>query len=169
MAKIPVTQQERATHTKEVLQALMRFRRIVGSAKHHFRSVQAECGISGAELWALWQVSVEPGLRVGQLARRLSIHQSTASNLLKQLQAKGLIVHTRKGLDQRVVSVFLTDTGEEVLKKAPEPVRGVLAEAVDRLSGKALRQLNKALQSLLLRIHARGENTSKRPLSNLLG
>src|SRR5262249_35825963 len=114
MPKTSRLQRKREKHARNVLHVLMNFRRIVGTARHHFQDVQARCGITGAELWALWEISIEPGLRVGHLARRLSIHQSTASNLLKSLRAKGLVRHERRGLDQRVVRIHTTQAGEDV-------------------------------------------------------
>src|SRR5690349_10765682 len=97
-ASLPV--EERALHV------LTLFRQIVASAKRHFQSVQKKCGITGAQLWALWQISAHPGLKVGDLARHMSVHQSTASNLVDRLHSLGLIRRERTRSDQRVVRLF---------------------------------------------------------------
>jgi MarR family transcriptional regulator, organic hydroperoxide resistance regulator len=156
------------THEDEALRVLMKFRQIIGSAKRHFELVRSESGISGAQLWALWQVNVEPGLRVSHLARLLSIHQSTASNLLDQLQEKGLVYRERAGRDQRVVRVFATQAGLDVLKAAPGPTRGILSDAVSQLSDTTLRQLNEALELLVKNLSLKDEKSAKQPLSDLL-
>lgn len=152
----------------EVLQALMSFRQIVGAAKSHFELVQAECGLSGAQLWMLWEVNAKPGQKVGELAGYLAIHQSTASNLLRQLEKKGMLIRERKGMDQRVVRIFPTAFGIEKLRKAPGPARGVLPDAIDQLSDTARQKLNHALRLLLDHIHRQGKAASKRPLSDLI-
>ena len=161
-------EEKRAKHEDEALRALRIFRQLIGSAKRHFQAVQAECGLSGAQLWALWQASAEPGLGVSQLARHLSIHQSTASNLLDELQDRGLIVRERVGRDQRVVRVYPTQAGQEILKRAPGPTRGVLAEAVHQLPHAQLHQLTGILERLTRHIDLIDRTAAKRPLSDLM-
>jgi len=73
-----------------------------------------------------------------------------------------------RGIDQRVVRVFVTEAGKEILRKVPGPARGVLPEAIDQLSVTALQQLNHALRLLLRHIHRKGKVASNRPLSDLI-
>ena len=156
--------EELSKHEADVLQALVNFRQIVGSAKRHFQWVQKECGLNGTQLWALWQIKVTPALKVGELALHLSIHHSTASNLLDQLQSKCLIVRERKDADQRVVRVLLTEAGKAILNKAPGPARGVLNDAIDHLSEVALQQLNAALALVLHQMDAKDAEAATRAL-----
>ena len=154
---------------EKALHVLTLFRQIVATAKRHFQSVQSKCGITGAQLWALWQISVDPGLKVGDLARHMSIHQSTASNLVERLQSLGLIRRERIGSDQRVVRLFTSEAGRALLRNAPQPMRGVLAEAVWQLSDQELLALHGALGLLARRIDTTmDKNSAKRPLSDLL-
>jgi DNA-binding MarR family transcriptional regulator len=66
-------------------------------------------GLSGSQLWALWQISARPGLRVSQLASALHIKPSTASNLLDKLELRQLVRRERRDTDNRVVRLHLTD------------------------------------------------------------
>ena len=93
----------------------------------------------------------------------MSIHQSTASNLVHRLEAKGLVYRTRTGLDQRVVRTFSTSAGEAILKKAPGPMHGVLPDAVYQLPDTELLRLYEALERLSRRIKSldRGEARSR--------
>jgi DNA-binding MarR family transcriptional regulator len=154
--------EERALHV------LTLFRQIVASAKRHFQSVQKKCGITGAQLWALWQISANPGLKVGDLARHMSVHQSTASNLVDRLHALGLIRRERTRSDQRIVRLSVSNAGRSLLEAAPHPMRGVLAEAVWQLSDQELLVLYGALGLLARRIRAIDKDSAKRPLSDLL-
>jgi len=152
-----------SNHKKYALGVLMRFRQIISVAKRHFQRVQNECGVTDAQLWALWQIATQQGLSVGELARHMSIHQSTASNLVHRLEAKGLVYRTRTGLDQRVVRTFSTSAGEAILKKAPGPMHGVLPDAVYQLPDTELRRLYEALERLSRRIKSldRGQPRSR--------
>ena len=66
-----------------MLEVLQQFRILVKSIRSHYQQVEARSGVSGAQLWALAHIAGSPGSKVGELARALAIHQSTASNLVR--------------------------------------------------------------------------------------
>jgi DNA-binding MarR family transcriptional regulator len=132
-----------------MLEVLEQFRIIVKSIRNHYRSVEQRSGISGALLWALAQIAANPGSQVGDLARALAIHQSTASNLLRRLGSRGLVSRRRHGTDQRAVRIFATAKGLRVLKRAPQPLIGVLQQALSDLSGPTLESLHRQLKTLI--------------------
>jgi DNA-binding transcriptional ArsR family regulator len=78
---------------------LRRFRLVFNAVKSHFRAVETKAGVSGAQLWALSVVRRQPGIGVGDLARAMDIHQSTASNLLRGLIDAGMVVAAREGTE----------------------------------------------------------------------
>jgi DNA-binding MarR family transcriptional regulator len=133
-----------------MLEVLEQFRIIFRSIRRHYRSVQERSGISGALLWALAQVAANPGGQVGDLARALAIHQSTASNLLRRLGSRGLVARRRRqGADQRTVQLFATAKGLRTLQRAPQPLIGVLQQALSDLPGPALESLHRQLATLI--------------------
>jgi DNA-binding MarR family transcriptional regulator len=133
----------------ESLEVLQRLRLVTRAAQRHSQWIERHSGVSGAQLWALQELADAPGLKVGELAARLAIHQSTASNMLDRLEARGLVRRERRERDQRVVRLHLTPAGEEVLAKAPVPARGVLTEALRHLPGPVVNHLNAALVALI--------------------
>ena len=84
---------------------LRQFRVVFNAVKTHFRQVEREAGVGGAQLWALSVIDRRPGIGVTDLARELDIHQSTASNLIKSLVERGLVATSREGTDRRSVSL----------------------------------------------------------------
>ncbi len=133
-----------------VREALLSFRRVVTSVKRHLavKDGDTESALSGAQMWALWHIQGEPGLTVQGLADKLSVHQSTTSNLVEKLKSAGCLRAVRNAPDKRVVRLFVTRAGAKVLKQAPDPASGTLPEAFNRLSGQELAALELALQSL---------------------
>lgn len=131
------------------LSVLERFRILVRAAQRHSQWIERQTGVTGAQLWAMQEIVEEPGLRVGQLAARMAIHQSTASNLADRLEAAELVQRERHGTDQRVVCLRLTPRGEELLRRAPSPARGVLPEALRRLDPAGLERLQRELDALV--------------------
>src|SRR5947209_19998420 len=90
---------KRGDERRRMLEVLEQFRVIVKSIRRHYQDVERRAGVSGAQLWALAQIAEQPGGQVGALARALAVHQSTASNLVRGLEARGLVARERRGRD----------------------------------------------------------------------
>jgi DNA-binding MarR family transcriptional regulator len=157
---------DRTAQAEQAYEALKKFRLLFKAVQRHSQWVETQCGVSSAQLWALWQLSETPGIRVSDLAKALSIHQSTASNLLDKLERSGLIRRDRSGSDQRVVRLYLTDQGKAVLKRAPEPARGLLQNALFDLPADVLASLNHNLGILVRRMKIGDEQAAMEPLSS---
>lgn len=131
------------------LETLKLFRVIFKSANKHFHEIEKLAGIGGASLWALAEIAETPELTVSGLAKAMSVHQSTASNLMEKLEVGGFILRTRSSEDRRVVYLSLTDKGRDVLAKAPPPYRGILPDALLRLNPESRVALNTYLTELI--------------------
>ncbi len=136
-------------HYQQMLAVLKQFRVVVSSLKTHYRDVQTATGVSGTQLWALYGIAVRPGIKVGDLARELAVHQSTASNLLDRLVELGYVERRREGNDQRVVTLYLTTQGKRVVDKAPQPAIGMLQQALMTLPETRLAGLHDHLAELI--------------------
>jgi MarR family transcriptional regulator, organic hydroperoxide resistance regulator len=148
------------------VQSVIRQLRIVFRAlQTHSRSIEKVCGVSAAQLWALWELHRTPGLSVGDLSQRLLIHPSTASNMLDKLERKHLVERRRTGLDQRVVSLFLTPRGVTLLQAAPAPAQGELNRALQALPMEQLTALESGLAALLERMDERDDGAALQPIA----
>lgn len=146
------------------LTALQRFRILIRAAQKHSQWIEKKSGISGVQLWALQELAEAPGLRVGELARRMALHQSTASNLMERLEHLGLARRERSNADQRVVLLSITDLGRATLARAPTPARGLLPEALRHMAADDLKRLQSALDVLLRQADAMDEGFGMLPL-----
>lgn len=167
MPRKPATQTTNATDvsaTISPLSVLQRFRVLIRTAQRHSQWIERQSGITGAQLWALQELSEKPGLRVGELANLMALHQSTASNMIDKLESTGLVRKERTSADQRVVRLYLTDGGKELLTLAPSPARGVLPEALRQLPVEDLSRLQEDLDVLLRQIKEMDEGFGMQPL-----
>lgn len=146
------------------LSVLQRFRVLIRTAQRHSQWIERQSGVTGAQLLALQELAEAPGLRVGELANRMALHQSTASNMVDRLETAALIRKERTSADQRVVRLYLTDAGTALLGRAPSPARGVLPEALRLLDPEALGRLQGELDGLLLQIRDLDEGFGMQPL-----
>lgn len=134
---------------QQMLTVLKQFRAVIANLKTHYRDVQKATGVSGTQLWALYGIALRPGIKVGDLARELAVHQSTASNLLDLLVDLDYIERKREGADQRVVTLYLTTKGKRVVDKAPQPAIGMLQQALMSLPEARLAGLHEHLAELI--------------------
>ncbi len=139
----------RAHDRRRMLEVLAQFRVIVKSIRRHYQDVERRAGVSGAQLWALAQIAGQPGGRVGELARALAVHQSTASNLVRHLEARGLVTRERRARDLRHVQLYPSRQGLRLLKAAPRPLIGVLQQALSELPAARLVALHAELAHVI--------------------
>jgi len=68
-------------------------------------------------MMVLWE---NDGLPVNHIGEKLYLDSGTLTPLLKRLEAKGLILRKRKKEDERVVQVFISESGKELQQRACE-------------------------------------------------
>ncbi|MCD2519586.1 MarR family winged helix-turn-helix transcriptional regulator [Massilia sp. G4R7] len=148
------------------MRVLRQFRVVFNAVKTHFRQVEREAGLGGAQLWALSVIDRQPGIGATVLARELDIHQSTASNLVRALVERGFVSASREGLDRRTVALRVTPEGLAVLRAAPLPFAGVLPDALASLDEATLLRLEQDLGRLIAELAADDE-AAQLPLAQL--
>lgn len=169
VAQIALAENQGVENQSEALAntALKHFRVIFSSIKKHSNQIEVLCEVSSSQLWLLWELYKMPGLKVTELAFKLSIHQSTASNLIEKLVRRQLIVKRRDASDQRVVRLYLTQSAEEVVLKAPSSPRGVLRDALDHMPTSELLLLQCSLDALVAQIRLKDEADAFTPLADI--
>lgn len=151
-----------------VLETLQKFRLIIGSVRQHSRALEAACGIGGTQVWMLATIADKPDITVSQLGQALSIHVSTASNLLDKLARAGLVERVRGEEDRRVVRLRLTDKGRDIVARAPRPLTGLVVDALEKMPEDSLAKLDQELANLIQQMNLLDRSAASEPLSNLV-
>lgn len=162
------TKQQSSAVTAKVTtaQVLRRFRVVFNAVRGHFKQIEKQVGLGGAQVWALSLVRDNPGIGVGKIAESMDVHQSTASNLVKALSRRELISMDKAVEDRRSVRLHILPAGVEVLRKVSGPFEGVLPIALGQLSDATLRRLDKDLEQLIQVLKA-DEKAGSIPLAEL--
>jgi DNA-binding MarR family transcriptional regulator len=147
-------------------QVLRRFRQVFNAVRSQFAQIEKRTGLGGAQLWALSIVQQQPGIGVGELARVMDVHQSTASNLVKVLVQRELLQGLRDGPDRRAVQLHLQPAAARLLRRAPGPAEGVLPQALQSLDAATLARLDGDLGRLITLLGA-DDRAANIPLSQL--
>ena len=154
--------EERQAQMQNIIKKL---RVVFRAVQAHSKIVQHQCGLSSAKLWMMWELFANPGLKVSELAKALTVHASTCSNMLDQLEDKDLVRRDRSKIDQRAVHLYLTEEGTKLLAKAPRPTQGTLSEALERLSDNHLLHLEDGLNKLIKSMQVKDEKAGLLPIS----
>ena len=150
---------------QDQMQKIIKQLRVVFRAvQAHSKIVEHQCGLSSAKLWMMWELFANPGLKVSELAKALTVHASTCSNMLDQLEDKDLVRRDRSKIDQRAVHLYLTEDGTKLLAKAPRPAQGTLSEALERLSDNHLLHLEDGLNKLIKSMQVKDEKAGLLPI-----
>lgn len=163
-SKIDTSTNLAGDYVEVTLAILKKLRIVIRAAQQHSLWIEKQCAVNGAQLWIMQELLECRNLRVGELAQKLAIHQTTASNLLDALEKRGYISKTRDTSDQRVVRINLTEQGTSLLQQAPKPARGLLPEALRHMDQAALIGLDSGLQGLMNSIDLMDEGFALLPL-----
>ncbi|MCF8155610.1 MAG: MarR family winged helix-turn-helix transcriptional regulator [Rhodoferax sp.] len=145
---------------------LRRFRVVFNAIRTHFRQMEKQVGLGGAQVWALSLIKANPGIGMGEVAALMDIHQSTASNLIKALLRKELISLEKAPNDRRNVRLKVLPGGSRLLKKVSGPFEGVLPVALSNLTAETLQRLDDDLGQLIGLLNA-DEAAEETPLAQL--
>ena len=156
------------SETPLALEVLQQFRLIFGSMRQYFRLLEERCGMPGTHLWALQEAERQPGLGVGELARRMGVHQSTCSLVVDRLVLAGLLEKGRHGADRRRVGLRLTAAGQQVLARLPGPAEGLLPQALSEIPEVVLKTLNINLAELIRILPGSDERFRQVPLAEMV-
>lgn len=134
-----------------------------------FRQAFRGCGLPFSALILLRTVQQQPGVTIGELARQTGLVKSQVSKTVEQLVGQGFVEKRADPADQRLVRIYLPESGARgmgemesraqaalagVMDAIPEDdladvVRGlrILLAALDRANGKSPQALSAAVQS----------------------
>lgn len=132
-------------HPKIVIESL---RRIVQALRQSALHSEKVSGLTGAQALVLRMVGDHQGASVNDLAALTFTHQTTASEVITKLEARGLVQRARATEDGRKTAVWLTTAGASALNGSPPTANEKLMKAVTTLPPETLAQLAGALEAL---------------------
>jgi DNA-binding MarR family transcriptional regulator len=108
----------------------------------------APLDIKIVQLDVLMNLYRHPGMSQHDLARKLLVGRSNITMLLPQLERQGLLRRESDAKDKRVMRIFLTEEGEELLMKALQ----VYTALIDRVMAQSTPAECDMMGELMMRI-----------------
>jgi DNA-binding MarR family transcriptional regulator len=137
------------TTQRELIQECMQnLRRIVKALEDYSESVEKRFGLTGPQLWALWELGRSGPCALKDLAERMKLDSSTVVGVVDRLVLKGLVLRNPDSEDRRRISLIPTPRGEEILTAAPHPAQGHLLAGLENMEREKVENLHEALKML---------------------
>ena len=104
--------------------------------------------LSYVSLRAMAAINREPGLRVGELARREGITQPSMSQAIKKLVDENYITRHPSPEDARATDLMITDKGRDILQQYRTDSAAQIVPVLDALHDADIAVLNRAAELL---------------------
>lgn len=137
--------------------ALQELRRLVHGIRTASYSVERSCGVTGAQLFVLRELSLESGASIRRLSERTLTDPSSVSVIVARLVERGLVARKVDDTDRRKSVLMLSSKGSQLLARAPEPYQGRLIGVIRALPRSDLGALRAALSSMSDSLGPKGE------------
>lgn len=137
--------------TQKLLHAFMQF----SKAEWHQRSIM---GYKPSEIRVLFCIRNSarggmPEMKVSEISKRLHITSPSVTQVMKTLEAQGLVERKIDPADRRAVGITLTEKGELVTQKAGEEFVRSLQGLIDYLGEEQSEQLAELLLKVFTYFH----------------
>ncbi|MEV7983364.1 MarR family transcriptional regulator [Streptomyces sp. NPDC086519] len=113
--------------------------------RSHLDELVKPAGITALQYTALTVLERHDGLSAAQLARDSFVTAQSMADLVRSLEARGLIRRERNPRNRRELLILLTDTGRELLAGVAGPVRELEERMVRELTAHQEEQFRQAL------------------------
>lgn len=113
---------------------LISLRKIIQAIDIHSRTLNKKFGLTGPQLIILQEIATQGNISVTPLSKLTSLSQATVTDITKRLEIKGYISRKKSKDDKRAVNLFLTESGEKIIKESPTPLQEVFTERFSKIS-----------------------------------
>lgn len=124
-------------------------RRLVQADEVFNKELTKKYQVSQPQLTCLLALYEYGPLPVSKLAKYVLVKPSTATGIVDRLEEKGLVNRERSLLDRRIVTIHLTELGNEVAQKAPLPIPTTMVDGLNKLPVEETRKIVKSLATLV--------------------
>lgn len=136
----------RASICEEVLKSI---RSIIRAIDLQSKMLHLRFGLTGPQLVALKEISLQGVTTTTALATYISLGQSTTTIIIDRLVENELVVRTRDTEDKRKWFISLTSQGKKVLKDAPPLLKSEFVEQFELLPNWDQTQILSTLQRVV--------------------
>lgn len=102
---------------------LVALRRVIRATDLHSKRLSKISGLTGPQLLIMRTIRHLGEVTIGTIAESVSLSQATVTTILDRLEHRQLVYRVRSTKDKRKVHAHLTDSGADILARAPNPLQ----------------------------------------------
>lgn len=104
-------------------QVLVALRRVIRATDLHSKRLSKHAGLTGPQLLIMRTIRDLGEVTIGTIAEQVSLSQATVTTILDRLEHRELVYRVRSTRDKRKVHAHLTEKGDDILARAPNPLQ----------------------------------------------
>jgi DNA-binding MarR family transcriptional regulator len=124
-------------------------RRIMRAVDVYSHRLSVEYKITSPQLLCLQTLADDGPLTVSAMAKLVHLSPSTVVGILDRLESRNLVVRERSTQDRRIVLVYITQAGRDLVKTVPSLLQNRLAAGLAELPESQLRDIAHALERIV--------------------
>lgn len=102
---------------------LVALRRVIRATDLHSKRLSKNAGLTGPQLLIMRTIRDLGEVTIGTIADKVSLSQATVTTILDRLELRQLVYRVRSTQDKRKVHAHLTESGADILSRAPNPLQ----------------------------------------------
>jgi len=114
-------------------EVLVSIRQIIRAIDLHSKKLSKIAGLTGPQLILMRSIKELGEVTIRELSTNTNMSQATATTILDRLERNGYVTRVRSVNDKRKVHAHLTESGEVLLGKAPQPLQEEFVTQFQRL------------------------------------
>ncbi len=114
---------DRSSTVQNYEQVLVALRRVIRATDLHSKRLSKHAGLTGPQLLIMRTIRALGEVTIGTIADKVSLSQATVTTILDRLEQRNLVYRVRSTQDKRKVHAHLTEQGDEILARAPNPLQ----------------------------------------------
>ncbi|MBW1827923.1 MAG: MarR family transcriptional regulator [Deltaproteobacteria bacterium] len=135
-------------HRDKTRSIIFSIRKLIQAGELYSKELSKIHSISAAQLNCLLTLFENGPLPPSQIAKHMLVKSSTVTGVVDRLEQKGLVRRVRNSPDRRIVTIELTETGNQLAENAPPPIQQKIVDGLKKISEKEIDEIVFALTKL---------------------
>tara|TARA_R110001583_G_scaffold10019_7_gene46780 strand:- start:3631 stop:4143 length:513 start_codon:yes stop_codon:yes gene_type:complete len=127
---------------------LIALRKVIRAIGLHSKHLNKTSGLTSPQLLIMLEIDKAAGVNSSQVAKNVNLSAATVTNIIDRLENKSLVSRVRNTQDKRKVGLYLTEHGQALLLKAPQPLQENFIENFANLAQWEQSQLLSSMERL---------------------
>ncbi len=135
-------------HKDKTRNIIFSIRKLIQAGELYSKELSKIHSISAAQLNCLLALFENGSLPPSQIAKHMLVKSSTVTGVVDRLEQKGLARRVRNSPDRRIVTIELTDAGNQLAENAPPPIQQKIVDGLKKISETEIDEIVFALTKL---------------------